>query len=69
MSRQGGNAAVKSSSPSISVAAAQGSDASDKPKANAATGVSAASARTLGSRLIAFYSRAPAKAFFRKRVE
>lgn len=38
-------------------------------KANATTGASAASARTIGSQLIAFYFRAPVKAFFRTRVE
>jgi len=38
-------------------------------KSNAATGVSAAGARALGSQAIAFYFRAPAKAFFRTRVE
>ena len=38
-------------------------------KNNAATGISAASVRTLGSQAVAFYFRAPAKAFFRTRVE
>ncbi len=38
-------------------------------KSNAATGVSAAGARALGSQAIAFYFRAPVKAFFRTRVE
>ena len=38
-------------------------------KSNAATGTSAAGARALGSQAIAFYFRAPAKAFFRTRVE
>ena len=47
----------------------KGSDESVKPNANAASGVSAASARALGSRLVAFYFRAPVKAFFRTRVE
>ncbi|KAI4161692.1 MAG: hypothetical protein LQ342_004700 [Letrouitia transgressa] len=36
---------------------------------NAATGASAAGIRTLGSQMIAFYFRAPAKAFFRTRVD
>lgn len=36
---------------------------------NAATGVSAAGARALGAQAIAFYFRAPVKAFFRTRVE
>ena len=38
-------------------------------KTNAATGASAASVRALGSQAIAFYFRAPVKAFFRTRVE
>ena len=38
-------------------------------KSNAATGVSAAGIRALGSQVIAFYFRAPVKAFFRIRVE
>jgi len=38
-------------------------------KSNAATGASAAGARALGSQAIAFYFRAPVKAFFRTRVE
>ena len=38
-------------------------------KGNAATGASAAGARALGSQMIAFYFRAPAKAFFRTRVD
>lgn len=36
---------------------------------NAATGASAAGARALGLQLMSFYFRAPAKAFFRTRVE
>ena len=47
----------------------QGPNGPEKPKADAAVGVSAASARTLGARLISFYFRAPVKAFFRTRVE
>ena len=39
------------------------------PKSNATTGASAASARTIGSQIVAFYFRAPVKAFFRTRVE
>lgn len=39
------------------------------PKGNAATGASAAGARAVTSQLVAFYFRAPVKAFFRTRVE
>lgn len=39
------------------------------PKSNAATGASAAGVRALSAQLVAFYFRAPAKAFFRTRVE
>lgn len=39
------------------------------PKSNAATGASAAGVRALGSQLVAFYFRAPVKAFFRTRVD
>lgn len=38
-------------------------------KKNAATGASAASVRAIASQMIAFYFRAPVKAFFRARVE
>lgn len=38
-------------------------------KNNATTGASAAGVRAIGSQLIAFYFRAPVKAFFRTRVE
>ncbi|KAL8948467.1 MAG: hypothetical protein Q9222_005355 [Ikaeria aurantiellina] len=38
-------------------------------KANAATGASAAGVRAVSSQLIAFYFRAPVKAFFRTRVD
>ena len=38
-------------------------------KSNAATGASAAGVRAFGSQALAFYFRAPAKAFFRTRVE
>ncbi|KAL8712855.1 MAG: hypothetical protein Q9220_003063 [cf. Caloplaca sp. 1 TL-2023] len=38
-------------------------------KANAATGASAAGVRAISSQLIAFYFRAPVKAFFRTRVD
>lgn len=38
-------------------------------KSTAATGASAAGARAIGAQLIAFYFRAPVKAFFRTRVE
>jgi hypothetical protein len=40
-----------------------------KPKSNAATGASAASVRAVGTQFVTFYFRAPAKAFFRTRVE
>lgn len=36
---------------------------------SAATGASAAGVRAFSSQLVAFYFRAPAKAFFRTRVE
>ena len=36
---------------------------------NATTGASAAGVRAIAARLVAFYFRAPAKAFFRTRVE
>lgn len=36
---------------------------------NAATGASAAGVRAIGSQAVAFYFRAPVKAFFRTRVE
>lgn len=39
------------------------------PRNNAATGVSAAGARALSAQILAFYFRAPVKAFFRTRVE
>jgi hypothetical protein len=39
------------------------------PSSNAATGASAASVRALTSQAIAFYFRAPVKAFFRTRVD
>ena len=45
------------------------SDNKRNKKTNAATAVSAAGARALGSQAIAFYFRAPVKAFFRTRVE
>ncbi|KAL8733423.1 MAG: hypothetical protein Q9181_003587 [Wetmoreana brouardii] len=38
-------------------------------KGNAATGVSAAGVRAISSQLVAFYFRAPVKAFFRTRIE
>jgi hypothetical protein len=40
-----------------------------KPRNNAATGASAAGIRALSAQLVAFYFRAPIKAFFRTRVE
>ncbi|KAK5996069.1 hypothetical protein PT974_04496 [Cladobotryum mycophilum] len=39
------------------------------PRTNAATGASAAGVRALSAQLVAFYFRAPAKAFFRTRVD
>lgn len=42
---------------------------SNKRRNNAATGASAAGARALGAQFVAFYFRAPVKAFFRTRVE
>jgi hypothetical protein len=36
---------------------------------NAATGASAAGVRALSTQMVAFYFRAPVKAFFRNRVE
>ena len=38
-------------------------------KSNAATGASAAGVRAVASQTVAFYFRAPVKAFFRTRVE
>ncbi|PGG97112.1 hypothetical protein AJ79_09340 [Helicocarpus griseus UAMH5409] len=40
-----------------------------KPRTNAATGASAAGVRALSAQAVAFYFRAPAKAFFRTRVD
>lgn len=40
-----------------------------RPKTNAATGASAAGVRALSTQLVAFYFRAPVKAFFRTRVD
>ncbi|KAF2417234.1 putative mitochondrial carrier protein [Tothia fuscella] len=45
------------------------SDELRKPRSNAATGASAAGARAIGTQFITFYFRAPAKAFFRTRVD
>ena len=39
------------------------------PRNNAATGASAAGVRALSAQLVAFYFKAPIKAFFRTRVE
>lgn len=44
-------------------------DRGKKAQKNAATGVSAASARAIAARAMAFYFRAPVKAFFRTRVD
>jgi hypothetical protein len=40
-----------------------------KPRNDAATGASAAGVRALSAQMVAFYFRAPIKAFFRTRVE
>lgn len=40
-----------------------------KPSNNAATGAAAAGSRVLLARAVAFYFRAPVKAFFRTRVD
>ena len=40
-----------------------------KPRNDAATGVSAAGVRAVSAQMVAFYFRAPVKAFFRTRVE
>ena len=40
-----------------------------KPRNNAATGASAAGVRAVSAQAVAFYFRAPVKAFFRTRVE
>ncbi|KAJ5322993.1 Mitochondrial substrate/solute carrier [Penicillium brevicompactum] len=40
-----------------------------KPRSDAATGVSAAGVRALSAQMVAFYFRAPIKAFFRTRVD
>jgi len=40
-----------------------------KPRNDAATGVSAAGVRALSAQFVAFYFRAPIKAFFRARVD
>lgn len=40
-----------------------------KPQKTLVQGTSAAGARALGAQLIAFYFRAPVKAFFRQRVD
>lgn len=40
-----------------------------QPKTNAATGASAAGVRALSTQVVAFYFRAPVKAFFRTRVD
>lgn len=45
------------------------SDNRNKPRNNAATGASAAGVRALSAQMVAFYFRAPVKAFFRTRVE
>lgn len=44
-------------------------DSKRKHRDDAATGVSAAGVRALSAQMVAFYFRAPIKAFFRTRVE
>lgn len=39
------------------------------PKSNSVTGASAAGVRAISTQFVTFYFRAPAKAFFRTRVE
>lgn len=46
-----------------------GDGSRQNPRTHAATGASAAGTRALSAQLIAFYFRAPVKAFFRTRVE
>jgi len=47
-----------------------GQDSTGQPnKGNAATGVQAAGFRAVAARLVAFYFRAPVKAFFRGRID
>jgi hypothetical protein len=46
-----------------------GRGAPAKKKEHASTGVGAATMRALSARFLAFYFRAPVKAFFRARVE
>lgn len=40
-----------------------------KPQSNVATGTSAAGMRAVSARMVAFYFRAPVKAFFRSRID
>jgi hypothetical protein len=44
-------------------------DGKKKKRQNGATGASAAGMRAVSSQMLAFYFRAPIKAFFRARVE
>lgn len=44
-------------------------DGAKPPRSNAATGASAAGMRAFASQFMAFYFRAPIKAFFRTRVD
>ncbi|CAK45169.1 uncharacterized protein An07g10395 [Aspergillus niger] len=46
-----------------------GNSSRRNPRQNAATGASAAGVRALSAQLVAFYFRAPIKAFFRTRVD
>jgi hypothetical protein len=62
---------VAGSSPRAGVAPRDdASDASKPPKKDsAATGVQAAGMRAVAARMVAFYFRAPVKAFFRGRID
>ncbi|KAM3432769.1 hypothetical protein NHJ13734_006743 [Beauveria thailandica] len=57
------------SSPYYPILAPGGGSGRRAPRSNAATAASAAGVRALSAQLVAFYFRAPAKAFFRTRVD
>ena len=46
-----------------------GDEGRNGPRQNAATGASAAGVRAISAQIVAFYFRAPVKAFFRTRVD
>ncbi|KAF2397362.1 mitochondrial carrier [Trichodelitschia bisporula] len=56
-------------SPPVKEEHSDGKDGPGKSKNSAATGASAASIRAVSAQVVAFYFRAPAKAFFRTRVD